>query len=141
MCPGLTEDLQAIHDARKTGRELHRLTINIAALQEIGLPGNGSLKEEHYTLKFLLAWYKHRGDQRTRIWLCREEHTTSPARVFHKRNGENPHAASLNRKEGPVNMCLCPHVALLGRSKRPVLRIRGCRFQQHTIVRKRLLAG
>ena len=52
MRPGLSEDLQAIDDARKTAvidRELHRLNIDIAALQETRLPENGSLKEEHYT--------------------------------------------------------------------------------------------
>ncbi|XP_068680344.1 craniofacial development protein 2-like [Montipora foliosa] len=52
MRPGLSEDLQAINDARKTAvidRELHRLNIDMAALQETRLPENGSLKEEHYT--------------------------------------------------------------------------------------------
>ena len=52
MRPGLTEDLQAVDDARKTAvidRELHRLNIDIAALQETRLADSGSLKEEHYT--------------------------------------------------------------------------------------------
>lgn len=51
MCPGLTDDLQAIHDAHKTAvidRELYRLNIDIAALQETRLSGNGPLKEKHY---------------------------------------------------------------------------------------------
>ena len=55
MRPGLTDDLQAIDDARKTAvidRELHRLNIDIAALQETRLPETGSLKEEHYTFFF-----------------------------------------------------------------------------------------
>jgi len=52
MRPGLKDDLQAMDDARKTAvidRELHRLNIDIAALQETRLPESGSLKEEHYT--------------------------------------------------------------------------------------------
>ena len=52
MRPGLTEDLQTVDDARKTAVidcELHRLNIDIAALQETRLPDSGSLKEEHYT--------------------------------------------------------------------------------------------
>ena len=52
MRPGLTDDLQVIDDARKTAvidRELHRLNIDIAALQETRLPESGTLKEEHYT--------------------------------------------------------------------------------------------
>ena len=52
MRTGLTEDLQAIDDTRKTtviDRELLRLNIDIAALQETRLPNSGSLKEENYT--------------------------------------------------------------------------------------------
>ena len=52
MRPGLTDDLQVMDDARKTAvidRELHRLNIDIAALQETRLPETGSLKEGHYT--------------------------------------------------------------------------------------------
>ena len=52
MCPGLSDDLQQISDARKTAiidRELKRLNIDIAALQETRLPGCGSLKERDYT--------------------------------------------------------------------------------------------
>ena len=52
MRPGLTDDLQVMDDARKTvvtDRELRRLNIDIAALQETRLPETGSLKEEHYT--------------------------------------------------------------------------------------------
>ena len=52
MCPGLCDDIQQIDDARKTAvisRELKRLNIDIAALQETRLPSNGSLKEEDYT--------------------------------------------------------------------------------------------
>ena len=47
-----SEDLQVIDDARKTAvidHELHRLNIDIAALQETRLPDSGSLKEEHCT--------------------------------------------------------------------------------------------
>ena len=52
MCPGLSDDLQKIDDARKTAvidRELKRLNIDIAGLQETRLPGDGSLKERDYT--------------------------------------------------------------------------------------------
>ncbi|XP_062614292.1 uncharacterized protein LOC134276017 [Saccostrea cucullata] len=43
MCPGLSEDLQQVDDSRKTAiinRELRRLNIDIAALQETRLPSN-----------------------------------------------------------------------------------------------------
>ena len=52
MCPGLSDDLQQIDDARKTAvisQELKRLNIDMAALQDTRLPSNGSLKEEDYT--------------------------------------------------------------------------------------------
>ncbi|XP_019625432.1 PREDICTED: uncharacterized protein LOC109470795 [Branchiostoma belcheri] len=50
MCPGLFD--YQIDDSRKTAiinRELMRLNIDIAALQETRLPSNGSLREEDYT--------------------------------------------------------------------------------------------
>ena len=52
MCTGLSEDLEAVSDARKTAiidRELLRLNMDIAALQETRLPSSGSLKEANYT--------------------------------------------------------------------------------------------
>ena len=52
MSPGLSDDLQQIDDARKTAiidRELKRLNVDIAALQETRLPCSGSLKEKDYT--------------------------------------------------------------------------------------------
>ena len=52
LCPGLSEDLQQVDDSRKTAiinRELKRLNIDIAALQETRLPSNGSLREQDYT--------------------------------------------------------------------------------------------
>ena len=52
MRTGLSDDLQEIEDSRKTAvidHELHRLGIDIAALQEIRLPDSGSLREKHYT--------------------------------------------------------------------------------------------
>ena len=52
MCPGLSEDLPKINDSRKTAvidRELLRLNIDIAALQETRLAGSGSLREQNYT--------------------------------------------------------------------------------------------
>ena len=52
MCPGLSDVLQQIHDARKTAiidRELSKLKVDIAALQETRLPASGSLKEKDYT--------------------------------------------------------------------------------------------
>ena len=50
MCPGFSDDLQQIHDARKTtiiDRELSNLKVDIAALQETRLPTSGSLKEDY----------------------------------------------------------------------------------------------
>ena len=52
MCPGLSSDLQAIDDARKTAvinKELARLNIDVACLQETRLPDSGSLRETDYT--------------------------------------------------------------------------------------------
>jgi len=52
MCPGLSSDLQQVNDSRKTAiidRELTRLNIDIAALQETRLASNGSLREQNYT--------------------------------------------------------------------------------------------
>ena len=52
MCPGLSDDLLKIDDSRKTAiidRELLRLNVDIAALQETRLLGAGSLKESNYT--------------------------------------------------------------------------------------------
>ena len=48
----MTEDLQAVYDTCKTvviDRELHRLNVDIAVLQETRLPESGSLKKKHYT--------------------------------------------------------------------------------------------
>ena len=52
MCPGLTDDLQQVDDARRTAvidRELARLNIDIACLQETRLADYGSIRESHYT--------------------------------------------------------------------------------------------
>ena len=52
MCPGLYDDLQQVDDFRKTtviDRELSRLDVSIAALQETRLASSGSLREENYT--------------------------------------------------------------------------------------------
>ena len=52
MCPGISDDLQQIEDTRKTAiidRELGKLGIDIAALQETRLPSSGSLREKDYT--------------------------------------------------------------------------------------------
>ena len=52
MWTGLSDDRQEIDDARKTAvidHEVHRLGIDIAALQETRLPDSGSLREKHYT--------------------------------------------------------------------------------------------
>ena len=52
MCPGLTADLQQINDARKTAvidRELSRLNVDIACLQETRLADSGTIREAGYT--------------------------------------------------------------------------------------------
>ncbi len=52
MCTGLTDDLQQIEDARKTAvidRELSRLNVDIAGLQETRLADSGTLRETNYT--------------------------------------------------------------------------------------------
>nr|XP_027220778.1 craniofacial development protein 2-like [Penaeus vannamei] len=53
MTPGFSDDLQNIRDARKTAvidRELSRLQMDIVALQESRLAGNGSVKEKDFTM-------------------------------------------------------------------------------------------
>ena len=52
MYPGQTDDLQQMDDARKTAvidRELARLNIDIACLQETRLADSGSIREANYT--------------------------------------------------------------------------------------------
>lgn len=52
MCPGISDNLSHIGDTRKTAiidRELSRLDVSIAALQETRLPSDGSLREANYT--------------------------------------------------------------------------------------------
>ena len=52
MCPGHSADLQQIDDARKTAvidKELTRLNIDIAALQETRLAEDGKIQEANYT--------------------------------------------------------------------------------------------
>jgi len=52
MCTGISDDLLQVDDTRKTAiinRELSKLNIDIAALQETRLPSDGSLKEQDYT--------------------------------------------------------------------------------------------
>ena len=49
MCPGLSADLQLMDDSRKTAitnKELARLNINVACLQETRLADSGSLRKE-----------------------------------------------------------------------------------------------
>ena len=63
MCSGLSDDLQLINETRKTAiidRELERLKIDIAALQETRIPSNGSLREKNYTF----FWQGHELDDR-----------------------------------------------------------------------------
>jgi len=52
LCPGLTTDLRKINDARKTAvidRELSRLNVDIACLQETRLADSGTIREANYT--------------------------------------------------------------------------------------------
>lgn len=52
MCPGLKDDLQAVNNVLKTGVsaiELHRLNVDIEALQETILPDSGYMNKEHHT--------------------------------------------------------------------------------------------
>ena len=52
MCPGFNGDPQAMDDLRKTAvidRELHRLCVDVAALQETRLTDDGTLREQNYT--------------------------------------------------------------------------------------------
>ncbi len=51
MCLGHSDELQQVDDAKKTAvinRELKRLDIDIAALQETRLPSNRNLREQDY---------------------------------------------------------------------------------------------
>lgn len=52
LCPGHSDDPQQIDDTKKTeiiNRELKRLNIDIATLQETRLPPKGSLRQQDYT--------------------------------------------------------------------------------------------
>ena len=52
MCPGFNTDPDSVSDLRQTAiidRELNRLGVDIACLQETRLAGSGSIKEKHYT--------------------------------------------------------------------------------------------
>ena len=52
MCPGISDDLQQVTDSRKTtiiDREITRLDVSIAAIQETRLASSGCLKEEKFT--------------------------------------------------------------------------------------------
>ncbi|XP_014780240.1 craniofacial development protein 2-like [Octopus bimaculoides] len=52
MFPGIFDDLLRVEDTRKTAiidRELKRLNMDIAGLQETRLPSNGKLKEQDFT--------------------------------------------------------------------------------------------
>ena len=52
MCTGISDDLREVDDTRKTAiidRELTKLNISIAALQETRLASSGSLREKNYT--------------------------------------------------------------------------------------------
>ena len=60
MCPVISDDLQQVKDSRKTAiidRELTRLDVSIAALQETRLATSGCLKEENFT--FFWKWKEH----------------------------------------------------------------------------------
>ena len=50
MCSGLSDDLRQVEDSRKTAdRELTRLNVDIAALQETRLAASSSLRKQNYT--------------------------------------------------------------------------------------------
>ncbi|GAA6107153.1 uncharacterized protein LOC122792394 [Tachysurus ichikawai] len=52
LCPGLTTDLQQVNDTRKTAvidRELSRLNVDIACLQETRLADSSTIREANYT--------------------------------------------------------------------------------------------
>ena len=52
ITPGFSDDLQQIHDARKTaviGMELRRLHMDVVALQQTRLPASGSVKERNFS--------------------------------------------------------------------------------------------
>ncbi len=52
LCPGFTADLQQVDNARKTAvidRELSRLNVDVACLQETRLADNGNIREASYT--------------------------------------------------------------------------------------------
>lgn len=52
MCPGHNSDPLSVNDLCKTAvvdKELSRLNIDVAALQETRLPEDGSLRERSYT--------------------------------------------------------------------------------------------
>ena len=65
MCPGYNCDPHCVNDLRKTAvidRELSRLNIDVAALQETRLPEDGSLREHNYTF-----FWRGKGTEEARI--------------------------------------------------------------------------
>ena len=63
MTPGIADTIAGIKDARKTAvidKELTRLNIDIAALQETRLADSGTLREKNYTF----FWQGKRDDQK-----------------------------------------------------------------------------
>ena len=74
MTAGLSDNLQHLDAACKTAiidAELHRLDIDIAALQETRLADNESLTEMH--LRILLAGKEIRRQTSTWSWFCCQE--------------------------------------------------------------------
>ena len=52
MCPGVSVNTQQVSDIRKTAiidKELSRLSVDIACLQETRLADSGTLREKNYT--------------------------------------------------------------------------------------------
>ena len=123
MCPGITADLQSINDTRKTGiidRELNRLKIDIACLQETRLPDSGSLKETNYTF-----FWKGRPRCTKTAWgrFCYKEYPPTLHRTPVIRHREDHRSTTQNiRGLSKHPQCVRPNSLLTHRREGSVLR-------------------
>lgn len=112
MTTGITTDLQAVNDIRKTAtinNELLRLQVDIAALQETRLPDTGSLKENDYTF-----FWQGKQESETREYGVgfAVKNTLLDTVVLGNISTERLLSMRLNTANGPVNL-LCVYAPTL----------------------------
>ena len=123
MTQGFSDNLQEVHDARKTAvidRELSRLQMDIVALQETRLPETGSVRERDFTL-FWQSKQSKRG-QRTRFGIRSQKQIIGVHNPTSRRNRANPVSPTPNiLRTSQSDQYLCTNFGIHSRSKRQVL--------------------